>query len=52
MRLSSRKKLLEEAESVLSNIREANTNLNSMITDIDSHAKQINNLLSLSLIHI
>ena len=46
MRLSSRKKLLEEAESVLSNIREANTNLNSMITDIDSHAKQINNLLS------
>jgi septal ring factor EnvC (AmiA/AmiB activator) len=46
MKLSSRKQLLKEAESVLSNIREANTNVNSMIADIDSHAKQINNLLS------
>jgi hypothetical protein len=45
MKLSSRKELLEEAESVLSNIRESNTNVSDMITVIDSSAKEITNLL-------
>lgn len=46
MKLSSRKQLLEEAEYILSNIREANTNMGDIINDINSQTKEINDLLS------